>query len=63
MAETIGGNRAVVRMCAWTRQLELDGEWVSFEEYLEKRFGLIVSHGICDDAMQRLVAGQQQAIT
>jgi hypothetical protein len=38
-------------MCAWTRWLELDGEWLSVEHYLERRFGIEVSHGISAEAL------------
>jgi len=36
----------LVRMCAWSRTLEYRGEWISFEEYLKRRFNLDTSHGI-----------------
>jgi hypothetical protein len=41
-----------VVMCAWTRRIRLDGIWVPVEEFLKKRFGLQVSHGMSDDALQ-----------
>lgn len=36
----------LVRMCAWSRTVELNGEWLSFEDYLMRRFNLETSHGI-----------------
>jgi GAF domain-containing protein len=44
----------IVRMCAWTRRLELGGEWLSVESYLERRFGIQVSHGISAEALHAL---------
>src|SRR5262245_60733046 len=44
----------IVRMCAWTRRLELGGEWLSVESYLERRFGIEVSHGISAEALHAL---------
>jgi GAF domain-containing protein len=41
----------LVRICAWTNRLELDGEWVGIETYLKRRFGLIVTHGISEEAL------------
>jgi GAF domain-containing protein len=41
----------LVRMCAWTKRLELDGEWVGIETYLERRFGLSVTHGMSEEAL------------
>ena len=36
----------LITMCAWSRTIQFEGEWVSFEEYLKRRFGLDTSHGI-----------------
>lgn len=36
----------LVKMCAWSRTIEFQGTWMSFEEYLQRRFGLAVTHGI-----------------
>lgn len=38
--------RALVTVCAWSKTIEHRGEWLSFEDYLEKRFGFNISHGI-----------------
>ena len=44
-----------VRMCAWTRRIHLDGEWVSVETFLLRRFGLRVTHGISEEARDLLI--------
>lgn len=41
----------LVRVCAWTRRLELNGEWLDIETYLQRRFGLQVTHGISREAL------------
>ena len=41
-----GSTDDLVTMCAWTKTVKYEGEWVSFERYLERRFGLMTSHGI-----------------
>jgi GAF domain-containing protein len=46
--------REIVRMCAWTRRLEWGGEWLSVESYLDRRFGIQVSHGISTEALSAL---------
>jgi GAF domain-containing protein len=46
--------REIVRMCAWTHRLELGGEWLSVESYLNRRFGIQVSHGISAEALHAL---------
>ena len=52
MQNNLKKHQNIVRMCAWTRKLEIDGQWVSVEEYLQRRFGLLVSHGICEDVLK-----------
>ena len=36
----------LVTMCAWSRTVEYKGEWISFEDYLKRRFNLDTSHGV-----------------
>ena len=36
----------LARMCAWSRTIEFEGEWISFEDYLERRFNIATTHGI-----------------
>lgn len=38
--------QGLVRVCAWSRTVEYEGRWLSFEEYLKERFHLDTSHGI-----------------
>lgn len=35
-----------VTVCAWTRTVRSEGEWISVEAYLERRYGVLTSHGI-----------------
>lgn len=42
--------RELIRVCAWTRRVNLDGAWVPFETFLRLRFGLNVTHTISDEA-------------
>jgi hypothetical protein len=35
-----------VTICAWTRQVRHRGEWLSLEEFLVRRFGVGITHGI-----------------
>jgi hypothetical protein len=37
---------ALITMCAWSRRVQYQGQWVPLEEYLRKRFGIRISHGI-----------------
>ena len=38
--------QSLVTVCAWSRTVEYQGEWLSFEQYLLRRFNLNTSHGI-----------------
>ena len=46
--------RNLVTLCAWTRSVEYEGEWISFEEYLRRRFNLSTTHGISPEAIDQL---------
>jgi hypothetical protein len=37
---------SLVTICAWSHTVEYQGEWISFEEYLLRRFNVNTSHGI-----------------
>lgn len=39
-----------ITLCAWTRTVRYEGEWISVEAYLERRFGVETSHGISPGA-------------
>ena len=43
----------LVTVCAWSRTIDYEGEWISFEEYLKRRFNLDTSHGLSPDAAQK----------
>ena len=46
--------RNLVTLCAWTRSVEYEGEWISFEEYLRRRFNLSATHGISPEAIEKI---------
>src|SRR5262249_42723176 len=47
----------LVRMCAWTKRISLDGEWGTIEAFLERRFGLEVTHTVSGEALAALMDG------
>jgi CHASE3 domain sensor protein len=47
--------RALVTICSWSKSVEYDGEWITFEEYLLRRFNLRVTHGISPDEAARYI--------
>ena len=46
--------RNLVTLCAWTRSVEYEGEWISFEEYLRRKFELSATHGISPEALSQI---------
>ncbi|HLK55288.1 MAG TPA: hypothetical protein VKU00_01910 [Chthonomonadaceae bacterium] len=38
-----------LRICAWCRRLESNGEWVPVETYFSQQFSVSSTHGICPD--------------
>lgn len=49
--------RNLVTLCAWTRSVEYEGEWISFEEYLRRKFDVSTTHGISPDALSQIEVG------
>lgn len=49
--------RNLVTLCAWTRSVEYEGEWISFEEYLRRKFQLSTTHGISPEALTQIQVG------
>ncbi|MGA2852806.1 MAG: CHASE3 domain-containing protein [Verrucomicrobiota bacterium] len=47
--------RKIVTICAWTGQVKFDGEWIRMEDYLKRRFGVSVSHGLSREASSKLI--------
>lgn len=46
----------LVTVCAWTHRVKWQGRWMSFEEYLERRFNLHFTHGMSDEAAEKMQA-------
>jgi len=44
----------LVTVCAWSKKILFEGEWLRLEEFLWRRFELRVSHGIAPDVFERL---------
>jgi CHASE3 domain sensor protein len=46
----------VVIICAWTGQVKYEGQWIRLDEYLQRQFGLSVSHGLSREAAEKMIA-------
>jgi len=45
---------AVLTVCAWTKRVRVDGEWVPVEQYLHDNLGINVSHGMSGEAVEEM---------
>ena len=52
--------RQIVTVCAWTGQVQFEGEWIRLEDYLKQRFGVAVSHGLSKEASAKMIQEIQQ---
>ncbi len=52
--------RNLVTLCAWSRLVEFEGEWISFEEYLRRKFDISATHGISPDALSQIEVGLEE---
>lgn len=41
-------------ICSWTNRIRSEGRWMRFEEFLQRNFNLTVSHGMSEEAAQRM---------
>ena len=44
-----------VTICAWTGQVKDGDDWIRLDEYLQRRFGLSVSHGVSREAAIKMM--------
>lgn len=44
----------MVTICAWSGRIKMDNKWVRVEEFLQKKFGFKISHGITEEMAEKL---------
>ena len=44
-----------VTVCAWTGQVQYQGQWLRLDEYLKKQFGVSVSHSLSQEAAEKMM--------
>ena len=45
----------IATVCAWSKTIRDDDEWISFEVYLQRKFGMAITHGISHEMADRLL--------
>ena len=41
-------------VCSWTNRIRSEGRWMRFEEFLQRNFNMAFSHGISEEAVEKL---------
>ena len=54
---------ALVTVCAWTKQIQVDGRWLSFEAFMEQVLGVSISHGMSPEGYASLWGGLEEPST
>jgi hypothetical protein len=49
-------------VCAWSRQIQVDGKWVPLDEFLASNLHIKVSHGISPEAAGAIVAQGEKSL-
>jgi CHASE3 domain sensor protein len=44
-----------VTVCAWTGQVKFQGQWLRLDEFLERQFGISVSHSLSKEAAEKMM--------
>jgi CHASE3 domain sensor protein len=52
-----------VTICAWTGQVKDGNDWIRLDEYLQRRFGLSVSHGVSREAALKMMREMREQPT
>lgn len=55
ISKLLGLNKGIIGICSYCRKIrDDDGQWVTFEAYLQKYTGAYFSHGICEECNQKV---------
>jgi len=46
-----------VKMCAWCRKVDHDGEWISVEAFFAQKLDVRTTHGMCPECARKAVEG------
>jgi hypothetical protein len=42
----------LLKVCAWTKRIEIDGRWIPIEQFLSETLHLRLTHGMSEDAVK-----------
>lgn len=44
----------ILTVCAWSKTVRYEGEWISYDQYLTRRFGVSITHGISPEEARKM---------
>jgi DNA-binding response OmpR family regulator len=53
---------AMLVICAWTKEVKVDGEWITIEKYLSNYLGIQLTHGMSDTGAKLFTASTQEVL-
>lgn len=51
-----------LRVCAWCKKLEHNGEWIPLEKFFESKFQTQTSHGMCSACFAEVKARRKKSL-
>lgn len=56
LSDLLGLNKGIISTCSYCRKIrDVDGTWLTFEDYLQKHTGALFSHGICGECTDKVL--------
>ena len=49
--------QGLLKVCAWTKRIEVDGRWIPIDEFLSRYLHLKLTHGMSDEAIRLFGTG------
>ncbi len=46
-----------LKMCAWCRKIDYNGEWIPVEAFLAQKLDVKTSHGVCPECARKALEG------
>lgn len=49
-----------VKICAWTKKINVEGRWLTIEEFLTEKLNLDVTHGITEELADQMISANRE---
>ena len=43
-----------ITICSWSKRIREEGEWIDFEDFLQRRLGVGITHGISEEYLEQM---------